>query len=504
MTETELDPQKLRNMACQKNSNITYTEVVVIGNGPSGICTSFMLSGNWPYYVGKSHSNEYLHQRLMDEADKSIVEQDLEYLSEGLEGRSPNPVALLFDALTHPDADLGIDTGSLLEWRHDPSRHIPHVVLGKGPVGGAWQMMDGEMQTLSLGNWMQLPDEPFKPWIQRRHAGTAESGGNDMNNRASIQDVRTYYEEYVKSKKIRENFVCDTVVTSVERVLDVCHRIDDESGEQLPCSNKHHDGMFKWEVRGYRQIANPGSAKKTQKEFSYRCLHVILATGTYDLPNRLRVTGEHLPYVMYTLSDMEKRISSGKIHPNSDPVLIIGAGLSAADAILCARAYGIPVIHLFRRRADDPQVIFGKLPKALYPEYHRVHRMMKGLEEEDGYKFFAQHDIREFMEDGKVILRHQKSGRDTIINVSGAVVQIGARPDLSYLPQSGRNLGIIPDRPVDSKANPIDINPYTYQSLHEAGIFAVGPLVGDNFVRFLRGGALGITAHLWRKRTHNL
>ena len=32
------------------------------------------------------------------------------------------------------------------------------------------QMMDGEMQTLSLGNWMELPNEPFKPWIQRRNS----------------------------------------------------------------------------------------------------------------------------------------------------------------------------------------------------------------------------------------------------------------------------------------------------------------------------------------------
>ena len=28
----------------------------------------------------------------------------------------------------------------------------------------------------------------------------------------------------------------------------------------------------------------------------------------------------------------------------------------------------------------------------------------------------------------------------------------------------------------------------------------MGPLVGDNFVRFLQGGALGITSHILRKR----
>ena len=26
--------------------------------------------------------------------------------------------------------------------------------------------MEGGMQTLSLGNWMQLPDLPFKAWLE--------------------------------------------------------------------------------------------------------------------------------------------------------------------------------------------------------------------------------------------------------------------------------------------------------------------------------------------------
>ncbi len=43
----------------------------------------------------------------------------------------------------------------------------------------------------------------------------------------------------------REN----TIVRTVERVLDVHHTVDSESGEQVPCSNDHC-GKFKWEVRG--------------------------------------------------------------------------------------------------------------------------------------------------------------------------------------------------------------------------------------------------------------
>ncbi len=67
--------------------------------------------------------------------------QDLEYLSSGLEGRSANPVALLFDSLTHPDADIGMETASMLKWRRHEDKAIDHVVLGKMPVGGAWQVI---------------------------------------------------------------------------------------------------------------------------------------------------------------------------------------------------------------------------------------------------------------------------------------------------------------------------------------------------------------------------
>ena len=85
-----------------------------------------------------------------------------------MEGRSSNPVALLFDALSHPNADLGSETPSLMRWEHRPERAVPHVVLGRHRAGGAWQMMDGGTQTLSLGTWMQLPDAPFKKWLEKK------------------------------------------------------------------------------------------------------------------------------------------------------------------------------------------------------------------------------------------------------------------------------------------------------------------------------------------------
>lgn len=58
-----------------------------------------MLAGNWPHWNPqdiKNHPDELLRARLeCADPSKSLVEQDLVQLAEGLEGRSTNPVSLL-------------------------------------------------------------------------------------------------------------------------------------------------------------------------------------------------------------------------------------------------------------------------------------------------------------------------------------------------------------------------------------------------------------------------
>lgn len=58
-----------------------------------------MLSGHWPYWIPERverHPDELLRARLTyADNDRSLVEQDLVNLADGLEGRSTNPVSLL-------------------------------------------------------------------------------------------------------------------------------------------------------------------------------------------------------------------------------------------------------------------------------------------------------------------------------------------------------------------------------------------------------------------------
>lgn len=94
------------------------------------------------------------------------------------------------------------------------------------------------------------------------------------------------------------------------------------------------------------------------------------------------------------------------------------------------------------------------------------------------------------------------SGQRTVVQVSKALVLIGAHPNLSFLADSGRPLSIYPDETVTCRRNPIDVDPFTNSVVAAAGpgLYAMGPLVGENFVRFLKGGALAIASDLAKKR----
>lgn len=57
-------------------------------------------------------------------------------------------------------------------------------------------------------------------------------------------------------------------------------------------------------------------------------------------------------------------------------------------------------------------------------------------------------------------------------------------------------------KPIDCKTNPIAVDHFTNEVLHVPfkGLYALGPLVGDNFIRFIAGGALAVTSALHKQR----
>lgn len=95
----------------------SMTTYFLVGNGPSGIALSFMLSGNLPFLISDSHPDDMLSMRLRSGINQCLVNQDLGHLAAGLEGRSTNPVSLLLDSLLHPCADIGMEMEPLVEFK---------------------------------------------------------------------------------------------------------------------------------------------------------------------------------------------------------------------------------------------------------------------------------------------------------------------------------------------------------------------------------------------------
>ncbi|XP_046386313.1 oxidative stress-induced growth inhibitor 1-like [Ischnura elegans] len=589
--------------------NAVYKEVVVVGNGPSGITLSYILSGHWPYYAGHkipeslkqhnrsvknlhhqahpaassslpssqslsrlnsededddaqklplNHPDEYLTARLRETPARSLLLQDLRFLSQGLEGRSRNPISLLFDALSHPGADLGLELPSMLKWRYHPSRKVDHVVLGKGPPGGSWPSMNSSILTISLGSWMELPGFDYRTWeaeARSNAGGMSPTGPRDVA-RASAASVALYYQDYIQHMNLEENFQCGTVVTSARPIpypsacAACCQRqleMDGEDGctseeywkplseeEQqwwLSSSSDDEDkaqtcpetGMSclsrptLWRVSGYQveeKVEDDGRVSEVCHEFSYVTPHLVLATGCSDRPNRLGIPGETLPFVVHSLKDLDQALvalrsgcEGGELSGANvdDPVLIVGAGLSAADAVLGIRFQGMSVLHAFRKPTDPANgsgsssgILLKQLPGHLYPEYHKVLQMMsegRNGGSYRGYQALCGGKLVEIRPDHKVCLAFENdedlSDTREIHRVSLVVILIGSKPDLSFLPHGGRHLA------TDSYSNtPVSINPYTHQCRSAPGLYALGPLVGDNFVRFLKGGALAVASQI--------
>jgi len=322
---------------------------------------------------------------------------------------------------------------------------------------------------------------------------------NLWNEQVAPAEIAAYYQRFVSEMGLRKSFAQRSCVTSLCRVGAVeseTGRVRSTRGE----SGYETGTRSLWEAKGYET-----GADGAQTPFLIFAENVVLATGTQDQPVTLGVEGEDLPYVCHSVAQLKAAIARCELSEDSEPVLIVGAGLSAADAILNAHHCGIRVVHSFRRAVTDPSLIFNLLPKLLYPQYHKVHQMMidQSVGEEShsyrGYTGFSQHQVGAFTPDSKCILETCDK-RQTAVNVSLAVVLIGAHPNLSFLPNNGCYLGVNTKMPISCHSNPLQVHPYTYELLQEPNLFAMGPLVGDNFVRFVKGGALGIASCLGKRR----
>ena len=123
---------------------------------------------------------------------------------------------------------------------------------------------------------------------------------------------------------------------------------------------------------------------------------------------------------------------------------------------------------------------------------------MEGSTTRKDYTPLPGYQVTEFGND-KTVKLSDCTGNVKIIKVSSVAILIGSQPDLNFLPKTLRNLGIDANKPIDCKTNPIQIEPFSYKCVRAPpGLYALGPLVGDNFVRFLQGGAVAVAGNIFK------
>ncbi|KAF6197609.1 hypothetical protein GE061_008574 [Apolygus lucorum] len=457
---------EMKENPLSKRLHPIYKDVVIIGNGPSGLSMSYVLAGRALTYNGRPHPDAIMDAALRStlRKDDFITESDLSNLAQCVETRvGSSPLGHLLDHLVRPGADAGLRLPPIVDWVDHPSRALSHVVVGKGPPGGTWKKMDGRTMTLSLSSWMELPGLPLhESDVGKREHVTADGC------RVATSTIGDYYQEYVHKMGLQK-YQRRGIVTSVSEYDDA---VDAEN-----------DKKINWVVEGRDHHG---------RKFRYLSKYVVLACGTTDSPNRLGVPGERLPWVHHSTRDLDEFLRRQSPSEEEGPVLVVGSGLSACDGVLCAQSHGSTAFHIFRGK----QGLSRWLPLTAYPEYLSVHQLMTGAATCPTYRGTGTLRLARCHNGAngrRLVTLESTEGDPEVLEVSAAAILVGSTADLSFLPRD--DLGLRKGA-VDSRSNPLDISLTTHQLNRLANCYAVGPLAGDMFVRHILGGVVAAATHI--------
>jgi len=184
----------------------------------------------------------------------------------------------------------------------------------------------------------------------------------------------------------------------------------------------------------------------TRHEYSTRRL--IIATGYYDLPNRLNIPGEDLPHVSHYYTEPHA-------YWRKD-VVVVGGKNSAAEAALDLYRAGANVTLIHRRGELGNTIKYWVRPDI---ENRIKAKQVKAL--------FDTHVVA--FEPGVVRVRGPEG--EKTIPAAQVFALTGYHPDFSFL----RNLGIT----LDPATNKPSINPQTHGS-NVPGIYLAGVVIGGN------------------------
>ena len=186
---------------------------------------------------------------------------------------------------------------------------------------------------------------------------------------------------------------------------------------------------------------------KTDKSI-YTSNHVVVATGFYDLPNKINAVGEDLPKVSHYYKDPHFYASQ--------KVAVIGASNSAVDAALECYRKGAEVTMIVRGPEIGKRVKYWVRPDIL----NRI--------EEGSIKAYFNTTVKEIKKDEIVLLNADKN-TETIEN-DYVLALTGYEPDFNFLKKIGVHLS------NDDKLLP-QYNPDTMET-NISGLYLAGVICG--------------------------
>lgn len=468
-------------MPCQRLP--AEVDTLIVGSGPSALILSFILNGNIPYYNPlKPHPDPILQKKLLQLP--SLLDIDacgltshfdasrLSYSTQAL------PINVLLDTLLRPLVDTNPgEYASCVQWRHDPSRRISHVVLGNSsqpggqwadnPIAGSW-----DIGALSYAEMLSLPGYSFEQHFKNTH------GDEPLDfYRPTRREVAEYMAVYPSMVKITDSIYPNLQAGGISRV---------ENGFLVAS----HD---------------------------IRCRHLVLASGVFSNlipPVPILKPLVHVPRIPIA---------------TKWPLLVIGSGFTAADVIISSPP-DQRIIHLFKWNSDRPSPLHACHPAA-YPEYASVYRRMKLA----ASRFLGLQAIRSPLRskksnpfrdpqnwDGvyegfpntliKGVVRYEDQFLLTLQDVDGNIVErnvssleyvVGRRGSLTYLN------GLIAEEILGSKqtlsTGTADISSRTLRSKVDENleiapdIFAIGSLTGDSLIRFASGACVFAAREIFKR-----
>lgn len=174
-------------------------------------------------------------------------------------------------------------------------------------------------------------------------------------------------------------------------------------------------------IRLFEEVLNVNEEKEayqiTTKKGEYLAANIVIASGFYDIPQKLNVKGEDLPKVTHYYKEPHLYAFQ--------KVLIVGANNSAVDAALETWRKGAEVTMIIRGEEVGKRVKYWAKPD--------IENRIK----EGSIKAFFKSEIAEIQEHAVVIKTPE--GFQTIEN-DWVIAMTGYQPNLSFLKRIGINL----------------------------------------------------------------